>query len=270
VNDSLGSRLEVLHAAPSGPPRSLPVLFVHGAFAAAWCWAEYFLPYFARQGYECFAVSLRGHGGSEGADRLHLAGLDDYAQDVMQTVDAIGRAPLLVGHSMGGAVVRRNLEKGAKVPAAVLLASVPPSGMLAPSLSMMWREPKAFLELNVIQHVNPRFATMETVRRTLFSDETSDDVVRKVYQRAQIESHRAIMEMTWPPPRFHKLLPTHAPLVLGAGADVIFPPHCIEETARYFETEATFFPGMGHAMMLEARWREVADHILKWLAARGL
>lgn len=270
VNDRSASRLEVLHAAAVGAPRPHPVLFVHGAFAAAWCWEEYFLPYFARHGYEGFAVSLRGHGGSEGADRLHLAGLDDYAQDVARTIEAIGSAPILVGHSMGGVVVQRCLEQGAEVPAVVLLASVPPSGMLAPSMSMMWREPKAFFELNVIQHVNPRFATMETVRRTLFSDETSEEMVRKVYRQAQIESHRAILEMTWPAPRFFTARPALPPLVLGAGADVIFPPHCIEETARYFETEATFFPGMGHAMMLEARWQDVADHILQWLVTRGM
>ena len=264
------SRLEVLHAAPSGEPRTHPILFVHGAFAAAWCWQEYFLPCFAQHGYDSYAVSLRGHGGSGGADRLHHAGLDDYVQDVRVAMDSIGRAPILVGHSMGGAVVQRCLDTGTEVPAVVLLASVPPSGMLAPSLSMMWREPKAFFELNVIQHVNPRFATMETVRRTLFSDETSDDIVRKVYRSAQTESHRAILEMTWPAPRFRRAPLSQPPLVLGAGADVIFPPHCVEETGRYFDTEPTFFPGMGHAMMLEARWRDVADHMLDWLAARGL
>jgi pimeloyl-ACP methyl ester carboxylesterase len=270
VDDLLGQRLEVLHVAPSGAARPYPILFVHGAFAGAWCWAEYFLPYFGEHGYDSYAVSLRGHGGSDGADHLHLAGLDDYAKDVMHTMDEIGRAPILVGHSMGGAVVQRCLDVGGKVAAVALLASVPPSGMLAPSLSMMWREPQAFLELNVIQHVNPQFATMETVRRTLFSDETSDDIVRKVYYRAQTESHRAILEMTWPAPRFDRVFPAEPPLVLGAGEDVIFPRYCVEETARHFDTEAIFFPRMGHAMMLEARWRDVADHILEWLTVRGL
>ena len=56
--------LEVLTAGkPSDRP---PLLFVHGSFCGAWIWAEHFLPFFAEAGWECCAVSLRGHGGSEG------------------------------------------------------------------------------------------------------------------------------------------------------------------------------------------------------------
>ncbi len=32
---------------------------MHGSYHAAWCWAEKFLPYFAEQGYDAWAVSLR-------------------------------------------------------------------------------------------------------------------------------------------------------------------------------------------------------------------
>ena len=42
-----------------------PIFFVHEAWHAAWCW-ENFLPYFANRGYAAYAVSLRGHGTSEG------------------------------------------------------------------------------------------------------------------------------------------------------------------------------------------------------------
>ncbi|MBC7517162.1 MAG: alpha/beta hydrolase [Alkalinema sp. FL-bin-369] len=42
-----------------------PIFFVHGAWHAAWC-RENFLPYFANHGYAAYAVSLRGHGTSEG------------------------------------------------------------------------------------------------------------------------------------------------------------------------------------------------------------
>lgn len=37
-----------------------PIVFVHGSFHAAWCWAENWLPYFSRAGYDCYAVSLLG------------------------------------------------------------------------------------------------------------------------------------------------------------------------------------------------------------------
>ena len=40
-----------------GAGSKTPLVFVHGA----WCWDEFFLPYFADHGYECHAFSLRGH-----------------------------------------------------------------------------------------------------------------------------------------------------------------------------------------------------------------
>ncbi|MGE2832385.1 hypothetical protein [Mycobacterium sp. SMC-4] len=41
-------------------------------------------------------------------------------------------------------------------------------------------------------------------------------------------------------------------------------------TARKIGTEAVLFPQMGHSMMLEPRWRDVADHIREWLENPGL
>jgi non-heme chloroperoxidase len=37
-------QLEILEARPPGGG-GRPLLFVHGAFAGAWCWSRHFLPY---------------------------------------------------------------------------------------------------------------------------------------------------------------------------------------------------------------------------------
>ena len=64
--------------------RLTPILFVHGAWHAAWCW-ENFLPYFAQQGYPSYAVSLRGHGASEGRDKIRWhSAAHGYVADVTQ------------------------------------------------------------------------------------------------------------------------------------------------------------------------------------------
>ena len=36
------------------------IVFAHGAYQGAWCWKEFFMPYFSRIGYDCYALSLRG------------------------------------------------------------------------------------------------------------------------------------------------------------------------------------------------------------------
>ena len=67
-----------------------PVLFVHCAWHGAWCW-ENFLPYFARQGYAAHALSLRGHGTSEGRERIRWhSAANDYVADVTRIVISHG------------------------------------------------------------------------------------------------------------------------------------------------------------------------------------
>jgi hypothetical protein len=44
----------------------------------------------------------------------------------------------------------------------------------------------------------------------------------------------------------------------------------VTATGRTYGTEAEFFPGMGHNMMVEPGWQAVAERIDGWLTDRGL
>ena len=59
-------KLETITRVPKTQTHKTPLLFVHGMWHGAWCWDEFFLPYFADAGYHATALSLRGHAGSEG------------------------------------------------------------------------------------------------------------------------------------------------------------------------------------------------------------
>jgi pimeloyl-ACP methyl ester carboxylesterase len=91
-----GSEVELLAAGPENG-NSPPLLFLHGAFAGAWIWAEHFMPFLAAQGVRSFALSFRGHGESAGHERLHCATLGDYVADVRRAISIIGEPPVLVG-----------------------------------------------------------------------------------------------------------------------------------------------------------------------------
>ena len=77
--------LEVIARGGGGTSRYPPLLFIHGSGHAAWCWAEHFLDYFADRGFDANALSLRGHGGSNGRDRLRWTSIADYVEDVEPT-----------------------------------------------------------------------------------------------------------------------------------------------------------------------------------------
>ena len=59
-------------------------------------------------------------------------------------------------------------------------------------------------------------------------------------------------------------------LVLGAQRDGIFTPAEIHANARAYNTKAEIFPDMGHDMMLEPGWRDVAERIHTWLTNHGI
>lgn len=75
-------KLEMISKVPPINPQPTPLLFVHGAWHGAWCWDVHFLDYFAQHGFAAHAVSLRGHGNSEGRSKLRGTRIADYVQDV--------------------------------------------------------------------------------------------------------------------------------------------------------------------------------------------
>lgn len=260
-------KLEILEVLPRKRAGARPILFVHGAFTGAWCWAEHFLPYFAKKGFRACAVSLSGHGGSPGRERLDWLSIADYVRDLEQAVETVGGDPVLVGHSMGGFVVQKYLEH-ASAPAAVLMATVPPQGLLSASIALAFSNPGLFTDVNSMMHHSR--VSLDALQKVLFAKPVTVDQLRACYRRMQPESQRAMWDMTFfnLPQLRRERCP--ALLILGAASDVLVPPNQAEQAARHYGTEAEIFPDMGHLMMLEADWQKVADRIITWLRAEEL
>ncbi len=255
--------LEIITQTPTGKAHPTPVLFVHGMFHAAWCWAEHFLPFFAQRGYTVHALSLRGHGGSAGRKRLRWTPLASYVADVAQAVEQMERKPVLVGHSMGGLVVQKYLESH-ELPAAVLLGSAPPQGLLRTSLRIARRNPLAFLQISLTLNPWRLVRTPELYGKEFFAAGFPAETLRAYHARVQEESFRAYLDMLGPNPARPEKIKTPL-LVLGAADDVSIAPAEVEATARAYHTRAEFFPAMGHALMLDTGWQAVAQRILDWL-----
>ncbi len=264
MNRSRFGDLEVIARSPAnGPGRGIPLLFVHGAYTAAWCWDEHFLPYFAGLGYDSYAVSLSGHGGSRPAGYLDSFSLADYVDDVAEAVQSLPAPPVLIGHSMGGMVVQKYLEEAA-APAAVLLCSVPPQGLMGSALGLMMSKPGLLTDLNrILGGGRPH---PESLRDALFHQPIDAEILLRYYHRCQPESHRAIWDMTMfnlpHPARMNR--PTL--LVVGAEHDNLIPPSQVRMSAETYNVDPVILPGMGHGVMLEAGWRLAADTIAHWLA----
>ncbi|HKV19098.1 MAG TPA: alpha/beta fold hydrolase [Mycobacterium sp.] len=247
----------------------VPLLFVHGGWHAAWCWDEHFLDFFADNGFQAVAVSLRGHGGSPSAQRLRTCSIADYVADVKAAAALLDSEPVVVGQSMGGFVVQKFLETH-HAPAGVLMASAPPQGTVSATLRLVARHPWAgFLKPSTIGSTRDVVGTPELVRDHLFCRHTPEQIVVDCAARLQPESGRALREMIFRDLPRPELISTPM-LVLGAADDRTFTQAEIRATARAYDTEAHFFSDMGHDMMLEPGWQSVAERIIVWLGHRGL
>jgi pimeloyl-ACP methyl ester carboxylesterase len=278
-----------------------PLIFIHGSFHASWCWAEHYMPYFAERGYPCYALSLRGTGGTFAGDDVKKVLIQSHVDDLSSFVDYVmdkerNQAPIVISHSFGGLTVMKYLERNlmndggnlldksvACIPlrGVVLMCSVPPSG----NKDMTFR----FLKRSLIDSwkitmglAMKKCITNEKLCRELFfdhyeeggNDSISDDDIRRIqgYFERDTVATIDIMDLAKQLPSentdengiaiFSDEFPPS--LVIGASDDFIVDWEGVNETAKYFGINPTIVSS-SHDVMLGGRWKNGADAIYKWL-----
>lgn len=67
-----------------------------------------FLPYFAAQGHDTYAISFRQQGKSSQQAETKVAGsLASHAADVQHFIESLPEPPVLIAHSFGGLIAQR-------------------------------------------------------------------------------------------------------------------------------------------------------------------
>ena len=260
-----GTRLELLTAGPPDPAAT-PLLFLHGAFGGAWIWAEQAMHWFAVRGREVYALSFRGHGGSDGQAELQSAGLGDYLADVLAALRAIARPVVVIGHSLGALIGQRLLASAAangSVAALAMVTPVPTEGMASSNARLALGDPLLFQSL-AMAGSGLRRPTVEDARRALFSPDTPEPLVRGCHARMQPESALALAEAQFP-----SLVPSAAwvavpSLVLMAESDRLIAPDAAQRTALWHGARYVSVPGP-HLFMLEAAWPTAGQAVSAWL-----
>lgn len=244
--------LEVTERHPDQATGKPPILFVHGAAHGAWCW-RHWMEMAVEAGHPSYAVSLRGHGGSEGS--LIRSTLADYAEDVIRTARSLPARPVLVGHSLGGLVVQRVIARY-EANAAVLVAPVAARSGYRTLLSIARQRPADALRILVGGSIPMRY---EYLFRKLGKAEALSYI-----NRCGGESTLAQFQVI-----FHR--PSAGPLggapvlVLGTPDDNLVPLPDLRDTASRYSAELLEFPGMGHDLMLDEDWQAPGSSMIEWL-----
>jgi alpha-beta hydrolase superfamily lysophospholipase len=229
-----------------------PIVLVHGAWHGPWCWDEV-ADGLRAAGHAVDAVELPGHG-TPGEFARTWKRIGAYVAEVDRTVELVtaanGAEPVLVGHSMGGYVVQRYLERHA-VHLGVLVASAPRLGALGANIRLLRRHPLLFLKCVGLLDYSHAVRTDELVRELLFQPDTPAEIVADTRARLQNESAVALATMTVRWPRPHRV--TTPMRVIAAEHDAIFTVDEQHLLAAAYGVEMDVVAGSGHDVMLDTQ-----------------
>jgi pimeloyl-ACP methyl ester carboxylesterase len=257
--------LEIIKEKAKGQPKG-SIVFIHGAWHGAWCWQDNFLSYFAEQGYDCYAPSLRAHGKSKSNKNLKWMTISDYAEDVLSVVKDIKGDVFIMGHSMGGYVVQKFLEdNGHLIKKGVLIASVPSNGAKdKPSKTIKAIGFSSFLKMNLTLDLAHCINTTQKARTLFFNPNTSDDIVNAAASKLQGESFFAYLGMLnkWliKPQKIKTPL-----LIVSAGKDWFFPPNEQAELVKTYNAPQKMYAEAPHNLFATEGWQQVASDIQQFL-----
>ncbi|MEU7924669.1 alpha/beta fold hydrolase [Micromonospora sp. NPDC049801] len=245
------ARREVLSAVPELEQGRPPLLFVPGFGHGAWAFAEHWLGHAASRGFPAYALSLRGHGGSEPAPEATLRA---YTHDVTQVAASLPRQAVLVGHGAGALVVAHAM---ARYPARGAVLVAPVFGGWGVFGTAVRRNPAGTLPAVF-------GGPLRLSRAQLFSRELPDEDARRYVARLGRAGRRAQWALLGEP-QAEAAVGEPPVLVLGSPDDRVVPAATLTRVARRYGSAPLLFPGMGHDLMLDARWAEPIDAILDWL-----
>lgn len=228
------------------------IVFVHGMAHGAWCWEEHFIPFFEKLGYNCVAFDLPGHE-VQGSTRRISYSLGDYVKALHQVVSNLDTPPIIIGHSMGGMILQKFLQTGT-CKKAILLSSVPPSGVLMASLRVLLKFPSAIpylFQLNLL-------GVFKKYPQLMFN---TPDLCVRYSSNMCAESFLAYLGLMRPV--FHQC---SAPiLVVGGSEDGLITVQEFADTAKHYKAQLEIIEGGSHDLMLDDDFEKSAALIHQWI-----
>jgi len=257
------------------------VVLIHGPWVTALSW-EHWVRRYTEQGLHVIARSWPGMEGDIDALRhdpsaIAALGISDVVDHYERIVRSLGRAPIIIGHSLGGLVAQILLDRGLGA-AAVAIDSAPVKGTFAWPFSRpnvgggASRQPAG--------HHGALALTLEQFHAA-FTSNLSETASVPIFKRYAVPGPDPMLFQTslanFNPyavttVNFHN--DRRAPLLLVAGGkDRVVPAAVTKANFNLYKmslaiTDYKEFPDRSHYTVGEDAWEEVADYALTWAAGR--
>jgi pimeloyl-ACP methyl ester carboxylesterase len=151
------------------------VVLVHGAWHGAWCWYK-LIPLLEQAGHRVLALDLPSHG----IDKTPAADvtMQSYVDRLCRLIDTCAEQVVLVGHSLGGAVITETAEaRPEKITKLVYLAAfLAPNGRAL--LRYAQQDDRSLLLPHLVFSADQRTMTLklEMIQAVFYADCDASDV----------------------------------------------------------------------------------------------
>lgn len=254
---------------PKERKHDTPIVFQHGMWHGAFTW-ETWQAEFALRGWESHAHSLPGHGLSPVQRPIVRCTLDYYLAFLKREMERHERKPILIGHSMGGALTQWYLKYvGDDLPSAVLVAPWVSHASLADGLKMFAKLDPLGVVLTLVEwSARPYVRTPEVAAAALLSPDSLISA-QELHKRLTPES--ALVMMQHNPPFWSPLARTKTRLMwLGAERDALISLDAQRRSADHYRATFHVVRDAAHNIMMEPTQAETAALVDAWLGEQGI
>ena len=217
------------------------------------------------------AVSLRGHGSSEGRDSLWLTGLAEFQDDLADAIRAMPSPPVVVAHSLGGLLAQQILGRTVAgtigIRGLVLVGSLPPEGL---ALMAPWLTLTTWLAV-LSGTVDLRRASSFIDRHRRSGDGAWDTTLAAAYAAYSGDvAFTGLVQALIPQLVAPAWLARVPALALHGADDTLIDRATAVRTAAYHNADYLALPEAGHYPMLGRHAIAGADALLGWMQNRSL
>lgn len=239
----------------------------HGMWHGAWCWQPW-QALLAGWGWESHAFSLPGHAGSPVQRPIRFCTLGYYLRFLTAEVRRLPAKPVLMGHSMGGALIQWYLKYvGDDLPAAVLVAPWVSHSTFAGGLLRFLRlDPVGVLLAALTASATPYIRTPAYAARKLIS---ANALYSPQELHARLGPESSLVLLQYNPPFWAPAKKVKTPLLWLAGEiDAVIGEAAQRRSAAYYGANYVVVPGAAHNLMMEHTYRQIVEMIHRWLSQR--
>jgi len=265
--------LAVKHFYPEKIRHENPLIFVHDAFQGSWAF-KYFQDYFAHNGWENYAINLRGHFVSQfsrtkdkPAGKVNgKEGIEEYVDDLKKIVSEIKKDPVIIGHGMGGLISLKFAEQN-RLKGLVLLNSLPPKSIfdelgLGRKISRETVEKEFSANNSSIFSINRKKGEKLLFRNGL----ATQDAIFEACSQLCEESPKAFLETHLGEVEIDREKIKTPLFVLGSQTDPTTGARINKSIAETYKAQGVkLFQKIDHNMMLDKDWGKYAKAIEEFL-----